>query len=64
MADHSVKIQDGNGNVTAYTTSNDHSIEHNREAAMRAFNTDVSNGFAKGPGEIVGHSSVDLDVLK
>lgn len=61
---HSVHIQDGNGNVHDYTSSNDHSIEANRTVAMKAFNTDVEHGFVAGPGTIVGHSSIDTDVYK
>lgn len=64
MADHSIKIEDANGKLHAYTSSNDHSAEYNREAAMRAFDKDAEHNFVAGPGKVVGHSSVDLDVLK
>lgn len=64
MAQHSIKIEDGNGNVHAYVSENNQSVEANRETAMRAFNKDAEHNFVAGPGKVVGHSSIDLDVLK
>lgn len=64
MADHSIKIEDANGKLHAYVTENNYSVEENREAAMRAFNKDAEHNFVAGPGKIVGHSSVDLDVIR
>lgn len=64
MAQHSIKIEDGNGKLHSYATENNLSVEETIPIAERVFALDAEHGFVKGPGTVVGYSSIDLDVLK